>query len=238
MQVLGHRGSRRPGPENTPEAVRAALTSGADGSEIDVRRTADGGLVCVHDPMVQGRPVITQTTKELAAVGVFGLPEVMAAATGGRLVIEVKNDSREPDFNAGALAAQWLTKALHGLIGPPAAAAQDVLISSFDLVAVGVARDSGWRTAFLSPPLMSLTKGAARARRAGCDELHAHISVIGASKSVAAVRDSGLGLIAWTVTSERQARRLRRLGIDGVICDDPAATVSALADDSWTPRNI
>src|SRR5690348_16920797 len=54
VQVYGHRGSRRPGPENTPAAVRSALGAGADGVEIDVRRTRDAQLVCVHDPVLNG----------------------------------------------------------------------------------------------------------------------------------------------------------------------------------------
>src|SRR4051794_32936132 len=50
VQVLGHRGSLRPGPENSVAAVREALAAGADGVEVDIRRTRDGQLVCLHDP--------------------------------------------------------------------------------------------------------------------------------------------------------------------------------------------
>jgi glycerophosphoryl diester phosphodiesterase len=35
----------------------------------------------------------------------------------------------------------------------------------------------------------------------------------------------------WTVTSAVDALRLREIGVDGVICDDPAAVVRALAAD-------
>ena len=100
MHVLGHRGSRIPGPENTPEAVRAALAAGAAGSEIDVRRSADGALVCVHDPLLAGsaRPVVEMSAAELAAAGIPTLAELIAAGAGGRLVIEVKNIPGEPDY--------------------------------------------------------------------------------------------------------------------------------------------
>jgi glycerophosphoryl diester phosphodiesterase len=206
------------------------LAAGADGSEVDVRRSSDGGLVCVHDPVAGGRPVIAQSTKELAAIGVFALADVVAAAAGGRLIIEVKNDSHEPDFSPDASSATLLAEVLEGLIGAPGAATQDVVVSSFDTASVRAAAAAGWPAAFLSPPRMSLTKGLARARRAGCSELHAHVSVIAASRSVASVRADGLSLVAWTVTTGRQARRLERLGIDGVICDDPAGVVAALPD--------
>lgn len=47
--VLAHRGARSVAPENTLAAARAAAELGADGWELDVRRTRDGQLVLVHD---------------------------------------------------------------------------------------------------------------------------------------------------------------------------------------------
>jgi glycerophosphoryl diester phosphodiesterase len=48
-QVVAHRGSSELEPEHTLKAYRRALKDGADGLEADVRLTADGHLVCVHD---------------------------------------------------------------------------------------------------------------------------------------------------------------------------------------------
>lgn len=48
-QVVAHRGSSAVNAEHTLGAYRAALDDGADGFECDVRLTADGHLVCVHD---------------------------------------------------------------------------------------------------------------------------------------------------------------------------------------------
>jgi glycerophosphoryl diester phosphodiesterase len=48
-QVVAHRGSSDTNPEHTLGAYIAALDEGADGLECDVRLTADGHLVCVHD---------------------------------------------------------------------------------------------------------------------------------------------------------------------------------------------
>lgn len=50
--VLVHRGAAAFAPENTLEAYAAALDYGADGCEVDVRRTADGVLVLFHDDML------------------------------------------------------------------------------------------------------------------------------------------------------------------------------------------
>ncbi len=48
-QVVGHRGASHDKAEHTLGAYLAALDAGADGLECDVRLTADGHLVCVHD---------------------------------------------------------------------------------------------------------------------------------------------------------------------------------------------
>jgi glycerophosphoryl diester phosphodiesterase len=51
-QVVAHRGSSRVNAEHTLGAYIAALDEGAEGLECDVRLTADGHLVCVHDRRV------------------------------------------------------------------------------------------------------------------------------------------------------------------------------------------
>jgi glycerophosphoryl diester phosphodiesterase len=50
--VFGHRGTPLFAPENSLAAYAWALDHGADGLEIDVRQTADGVLVAMHDPTV------------------------------------------------------------------------------------------------------------------------------------------------------------------------------------------
>ncbi|HSJ18937.1 MAG TPA: glycerophosphodiester phosphodiesterase family protein [Nocardioidaceae bacterium] len=51
-QVVAHRGSSQMNAEHTLGAYVAALDEGAEGLEADVRLTADGHLVCVHDRRV------------------------------------------------------------------------------------------------------------------------------------------------------------------------------------------
>ncbi len=67
-QVVAHRGASLDNPEHTLGAYVAALDAGAEGLECDVRLTADGHLVCVHDRRVDrvtdGRGVVS--TMELA----------------------------------------------------------------------------------------------------------------------------------------------------------------------------
>ena len=48
-QVVAHRGASFEKPEHTLAAYLEAISEGADALECDVRLTADGHLVCVHD---------------------------------------------------------------------------------------------------------------------------------------------------------------------------------------------
>ena len=67
-QVVAHRGSSVSNAEHTLGAYLQALDEGADALECDVRLTADGHLVCVHDRTVDrtanGRGIVS--TMELA----------------------------------------------------------------------------------------------------------------------------------------------------------------------------
>ncbi|MFI5691703.1 glycerophosphodiester phosphodiesterase [Kribbella sp. NPDC051586] len=62
-RVVAHRGASEVNPEHTLAAYRRAIEVGADGLECDVRLTADGHLVCVHDRRIErtsnGRGVLS-----------------------------------------------------------------------------------------------------------------------------------------------------------------------------------
>jgi glycerophosphoryl diester phosphodiesterase len=243
VQVYGHRGSRRPGPENTPEAVRNALAAGADGVELDVRRTRDGALVCIHDPAVPGtsvgghaaggelRRVVVES--DAASLGLPSIDDVLDAGRGARIVLEVKNVRRQPDYDGRrATTARLLTQRLERRVA--AGKADDVLVSSFDQTAIIVARAAGHRTALLTLPSIPVTAGLRVVVRGGHAELHAHTSALPArmprrvAAAVARVHDVDVRLVVWTVTTTEEALRLRDAGVDAVICDDPAAVRAAL----------
>ena len=46
--VIGHRGFPSRHPDNSLAGIAAALAVGADGVEVDIRRSADGVWVCHH----------------------------------------------------------------------------------------------------------------------------------------------------------------------------------------------
>lgn len=50
LTIIAHRGASHDAPENTLPAYKLAWQQGADGIEGDFRLTADGQIVCLHDP--------------------------------------------------------------------------------------------------------------------------------------------------------------------------------------------
>ncbi len=66
--VVAHRGASFEVPEHTLDAYVAAIDSGADALECDVRMTRDGYLVCVHDRTVNrtsdGRGAVSELDLE------------------------------------------------------------------------------------------------------------------------------------------------------------------------------
>jgi glycerophosphoryl diester phosphodiesterase len=67
-EVVAHRGASADVPEHTLAAYVQAIDDGADSLECDVRLTADGHLVCVHDRRIDrtsdGRGVVSVMTLE------------------------------------------------------------------------------------------------------------------------------------------------------------------------------
>lgn len=94
VAVVAHRGASEYAPEHTLVAYERAIAEGADALECDVRLTADGHLVCVHDRRINrtsdGRGVVsTKTLADLDARD-FGSwkPTAGAHLDGEPLVID------------------------------------------------------------------------------------------------------------------------------------------------------
>ena len=76
VRVIAHRGASHARPENTLPAFTHAIELGADLLEFDVRQTADGHAVVMHDPTVD------RTTDGTGAVNNLTLDEIRALDAG------------------------------------------------------------------------------------------------------------------------------------------------------------
>lgn len=75
--VIAHRGHSARYPENTIEAYRAAIASGADLVETDARLSADGVVIASHDPD------LTRTAGRDAAIAETSHDDLKAIARSG-----------------------------------------------------------------------------------------------------------------------------------------------------------
>jgi glycerophosphoryl diester phosphodiesterase len=109
VEIVAHRGDNGAAPENTIAAIESAFRAGADHVEVDVRSTADGVAVLMHDATVDRttdgtgkiRKMTLEQAKALDAGSWFDprfagetvptLAEALRAAKGkGRLILDVK----------------------------------------------------------------------------------------------------------------------------------------------------
>ena len=109
VEVVAHRGANDEEPEHSLAAYLKAIDQGADAIECDVRLTADGTLVCVHDRRIDRTStgkgsVSSKTLKELAAFDYSGGPDVW-------------RDFEDPATGQPA----WLTRSHRPEDAPPAA---------------------------------------------------------------------------------------------------------------------
>ncbi|AVV41551.1 glycerophosphodiester phosphodiesterase [Streptomyces sp. ID05-04B] len=93
IQVVAHRGASEEAPEHTLAAYKKAIEDGADALECDVRLTADGHLVCVHDRRVN------RTSNGRGAVSALELADLAALDFGSWKTKEARDawQAREED---------------------------------------------------------------------------------------------------------------------------------------------
>ncbi|NNC92442.1 MAG: glycerophosphodiester phosphodiesterase [Acidimicrobiia bacterium] len=228
--VFGHRGASAHAHENSVAAFELAGAQGAHGVELDVRRTADGALIVHHDAVVAGLgPIIEHTAAELhhhqPAIATFD--EAMAACNGLIVNVEIKNSPMDPDFDPEDATAAAVTSWLHDN-----GWADRVIVSSFNPATVDRVRQlsGSLTTGQLIDPGADAGQQLLLAHQRGHRALHPHITSLTDSPQLASIA-AGLDmwLFAWTVDDPEVIRALRDAGITGVITNDPAEAIAAVA---------
>ncbi|MFD5894999.1 glycerophosphodiester phosphodiesterase [Streptomyces sp. NPDC060366] len=98
IQVVAHRGASEDAPEHTLAAYKKAIEDGADALECDVRLTADGHLVCVHDRRVN------RTSNGRGAVSALELADLATLDFGSwREAMENTGSEESPDWKDRSL---------------------------------------------------------------------------------------------------------------------------------------
>jgi glycerophosphoryl diester phosphodiesterase len=218
--VLAHRGGTGPWGENTLEAFSGALRLGADGVELDVRRTADGRLVVHHDAEIEGGGAIHTLRAGELPDWVSGLDEALETCAGAIVNIELKNAPIESGFDPTEAAATEVVSMLGTPPPEPGRRPAHVIVSSFWPATLAAVHRDGPEvpTGLLVHPSRDVTDAAGQARSIGCVALHPfHTQVTPAL--VDRVHDMGMSVATWTVNDDADVLAVAAAGVDMVISD-------------------
>ena len=219
-EVVAHRGASAHAPEHTLAAYDLALEQGTDRLELDVRATACGALVVVHDP------TLLRTAGVDARVDGVRLADVEPAARpltldavleryGARTRYLVELKDPEPSW-AGAVAAAIDR---HGL-------GDRCVAQSFDVPALRRLRtEAPWLACaplLAGRPLTGRRLDGLARWASGIGVWHRLLT----PRVVAAAHARGLAVRGWTVNAPGEIGRLLALGADGVITDVPGVAVA------------
>ena len=231
-EIIAHRGTPRERRENTLAGFALALEQGAQGVELDVHATSDGGVVVHHDAVLgpgvtpaslAGRAISALTAAELAsarlpagadgvAAPVPTLAEVLAlVGTRGTTYVEIKGAGIEGQVLA-LLADAPGAVAVHGF---------DHRVSKRVASAAGAPPTGILVYSYLLDPVHAL-------RAAGARDYWCWWEFIDQA-TVDRVQATGGRVVAWTVNDDLEARRLAGLGVDAICTDVPGALRAALA---------
>jgi glycerophosphoryl diester phosphodiesterase len=217
VAVLAHRGASAAARENTVAAFVEARRVGADGVELDVRRSADGALVVHHDTGIAGAGPIAML--EVADLPSFvPLLDAAIAACGELLVdIELKDLPGEPGWDPGYPLAAMVA----GFVVEQELAGR-VVVSSFELAAVDAVRrlEPAIATAWLTPSGFDQAAALESVVAAGHRALRPHHSAVTAGL-VAAAHSSGIRIVTWTVDEPGRMAEMAVAGVDGLITNHP-----------------
>lgn len=242
--VIAHRGGAGLWPENTLHAFERAFELGADVIELDVRPSAEGELVVMHDPTLE------RTTDGAGSVAAKSVAELKRLDAGHRWTAD---GGKSFPFRGRGLTVPTLREVFERLpaarfnIEPKGESSQAVgrlcrllrergmtervvvgsfrqgLIEEFRRACPEVATAAGPVEAskFLALYQAGLAKSFSPAMQALQIPEHAGGVRVVTAEFVAAARERNLQVHAWTINDEAAMRRLVEAGVDGIMTDYP-----------------
>ena len=220
--VIAHRGASGYEYENSRAAFRRAIMLDADGVELDVHATRDGGIVVHHDPEIPGvGPIAELSLAEARQLRIPNgeplplLPEILELVGDRDVWVEVKG--LPPACDPGFLAILDQGPAPHRYA-----------IHSFDhriVHRLGEIRPELRRGILLSAYLRDPV-GVMRA--VGATTLWQEWQQVD-QELVTQVHEAGCTVVAWTVNDIGDLDRMVRLGVDGLCGNYPDRIRVAIA---------
>ena len=236
--IVGHRGNAAHAPENTIESFRQALAAGAECVELDVHVSRDGVPIVIHDRTLDRTTNATGTVAELSA------GEIREADAGARFTL----DGQTFPYRGSGLRVPTLDEVLTELADVPilielktsraSAATRSVIerhaaesrcvIEAFDAQAIAPFRGSRIAVGASAADAKRLIPRIV-ARRPAHSLPYAVMCVprwlrgvrVPIASLVRITRPAGCLVHVWTVNDPQVARRLWKVGVRGIVSDNP-----------------
>ncbi len=235
--IVAHRGASAEAPEHTLAAYEAAIRQQADMIELDVRLSADGQLVVIHDERLErttdGRGEVRgytlQALKRLDAGSWFGRSfQGQRIQTVTELIERFRDRVRFAiELKEGSSVSPGIEECLVSILQIYDVTDQ-VLVLSFDHHALRKVHemDPEIRTgALLVGRLLNPERLADASIQALC--LQAELTT---ERDVEACLRAGLQCFVWVVNEAEAARRYAKAGATGLITDRPGLIRQALGN--------
>jgi glycerophosphoryl diester phosphodiesterase len=218
---IGHRGASGTKPENTLAAFSHALTLGADGVELDVRRCGSGELVVIHDALL---------SRTAAAKG-----RVSQTPLGTLKSLKIKGGGYIPTLEEALTAIGKQAYCFIELKKPDSAVEAALLVRRFvkqgwkadRLIVIGFEHKALTLALKAYPALQtgaSFTRlsnaGVQKAKRLGAAYVIAKYDAV-KPEHLALAHKLGLKVVVWTVNQPQSIARMCILGVDGIMTDYP-----------------
>ena len=237
-EITAHRGSSLRAPENTLAALEAAVEDMADFCEIDVQTTRDGVLAVCHDLNLKRLAGVNRRlgdmtwdeVRELDVGSIFSpdfageripsLAEMLEAAKGRmRLNIELKNIGNDTDLPEQA-AALILDCGMEN----------ECVVTSVRLEYLE--RVKAYSQEIMTGYILPAASGTYYEHPA-VDFISIRASFVSAGLTER-LHEAGKGVHVWTVNQPGEMERLRLMGVDNIITDDPARARQVLYGEEGT----
>jgi glycerophosphoryl diester phosphodiesterase len=225
-KVIGHRGAAAYAPENTLESFREARRRGASWVETDIKLTADGVPIVMHDESLKRTTgvdrLVAQTPRAELPAGVPTFEEAIAcfAEQGLGCNVEIKPcPGREAE--TGCVVVETLRRCWPARLPPP-------LLSSFKDVSLAAARSAA--PEFARALLIGKVDDdwRPRAEAVAAVGINTNGEKLTAVRAVE-VRKAGYLLSVYTIDDGDVAKALVGMGVQCIITDAPDVILAALA---------
>lgn len=219
--IIGHRGASAYKPENTMASFQLAVKQGADGVEFDVRLSADGQVIVIHDALVDrttdGHGTIAEMT--LAQIREFDAGDGERIPTLAEL-FETMGDNLL--YNIEIKDYQWRNRGLETAVSAlihQHNLQDQVIISTFSPIALRRAQKAAAGTI---PTALCRREGYTRYMHhfADGEADHPNHTMVD-EQYMAWAKKRGYRTNTWTVNDPAEAQRLAKLGVHGIITNTP-----------------